>query len=124
MHTNAQTRQTALAVIGFWTLHPEKHDQSTFVSDLHDIKETQSLCGTTLCAAGTTVYIEGGIQGLLKMQHADDYTETARHLLGITYEESHALFYDMDNERARRVVAAIADGDTRVFNREYADWEF
>lgn len=114
--------QSTLAqeIIDYWDAHPGFHEQESWVGGKVPYAE-DDVCGTTMCAAGTAVFLAHGpsavkqtLSGISDMSFA----EQARDLLGLNYAESDALFYS-NNEQARNMMQALAIGDRDRF-RAYA----
>lgn len=109
MFTNEETRRIANNVYEHIMANPEKHDQENFWN--------QNDCGTTMCVAGWTLFLEEGIKSSLGYyarydSEYCDISETAGTLLGFDdYEESEWLFYEFDNEAAVQKLKRIAVGD-------------
>lgn len=96
----------AYELLDFLETHPEQHDQSMWVNETGETPFTLTYalnhCGTTACAAGWTVLLNGGT-----IQWYDNVTDlgsapvgsrqvpaVAKRLLGLTHAEKSALFYD------------------------------
>jgi hypothetical protein len=104
----------AQAVYNFLNAFPEKHDQDSFVEGV-----TTNLCGTTMCIAGTAVFLDGGVKALTETLEGDrpDFDVQARELLGLTRDESRALFYTYDNENALKALKALIKGNKEKFEK-------
>lgn len=109
-------------IIDFFIENPEKHAQSSVCGDgLTQLEKMDNipddLCGTTLCIAGSAVYLNEGLEGLKKLVRAEytGWDTKAAELLGLNPYESHLLFYTMDNQRAFDATNAIANGDAEKF---------
>ena len=102
MISTESTRALATAVLDYIAAHPEKHDQREFISD----PDHKTGCGTTMCIAGTANWLTNGVRAL-----AIDSEEEARKLLGLSFGEAEAVFYEMSNKRALAKVRKIAAGE-------------
>lgn len=119
MENKAKHRKMAKRVLGYIKAFPEKHNQNSWVSSPASVRATKSVCNTTLCAAGTAVFLHDGVQSIinsLDLNSGFKLPERARELLGLTPNEADALFYS-NNKSARRLLKAIAKGNQKKFDR-------
>lgn len=70
-------------------------------------------CGTTYCMAGFKALILDGLTVDEVYDHHGDFERYGRESLGLTHDESEALFYCMDNEGVEDVVKAIMNDEYR-----------
>lgn len=131
-------RQHAQDILDYIKAHPEEHEQYSWVQDPNDISPSASPetgCGTTMCLAGTSVFLTEGPRGLKKiyteiannevaylMQETDDlideddiFVQKGADNLGLDYHEANELFTIMSNETAVNAMQALADGDMATF---------
>jgi hypothetical protein len=87
----------------FLRAHPNLHRQSTWA------------CGTTACIAGWTVALNEGKQAGDWLSDDDftsrNFAQPARHILGLSRDEAHALFHDWNETQALALVDAIIARD-------------
>lgn len=85
------------------TQHPETHDQGHFEAEWH--------CGTTRCIAGWAVIMHYGLYSLYDSNvpmrgritdsgYLSGTANTAAGILGLSDDQAHELFYEMNNEKA------------------------
>lgn len=131
MHSTVKTRAHAQDILDYLETHPERHDQTHWFLPNGDVDRNWSLrqigesvergdyniCGTTMCVAGASVYLIEGQEGVASALKSVDFDERAEHNLGLNFDESHCLFYDLrDNAKALDALRAIANGDQEKFN--------
>lgn len=91
--------------------HPGQHDQSSFSSN--HTKNPLDDCGTTCCVAGWALAVNG--MTLDQVFTADSLvssiSDKAAELLGLTYAEGQALFYDTldDEDDAEKAALDLLD---------------
>lgn len=98
--TEEQVRR-AYRVLDFIEAHPEKHDQSMWISNAddpsmagYDLRRTLNECGTTACFAGWDALLAGETftsYGLLTQDRRVDVYSAAA--LGLTVHEAYRLFH-------------------------------
>lgn len=117
MESTEATRARAQAVLDYIVMHPEQHSQETWCTDF----ENPTSCGTTMCIAGTTLFLEDP-RMLVSRHHRGNatYSEAASDLLGLNEEEGDAIFYDMNNQRALDKLIKVANG--KEFDKD--DFEY
>lgn len=118
MNITPETQAMAQRVLDYIHEHPEQHDQKQFFGASYD-------CGTTMCIAGTALFLEYGIQSDSAFYQRDfglTFTDVAGPLLGLDENEADDLFYKMDNEIAVQMLKCIIAGDEYGF-RAYAEYE-
>lgn len=121
MHVTEETKALAQKIQDYFILYPERHRQDEWVAvegATSCLVTDENICNTTMCVAGTAVFLNGGMQAMNDCQafYGSSFSETAQELLGLTYEEADRLFYCMDNQAAKDAVAAIAAGDEKKFD--------
>lgn len=101
-----------LAARVLWHLirHPETHDQNVWVKSLHGYASSLDQCGTVACAGGWTLLLAGyreiddmDIQCIVDPDGnriEDSLASIAQHLLGLSMDEGHFLFFAATNEMA------------------------
>jgi hypothetical protein len=129
MIVTEQTKTLAADIITYWNLF-ERHDQSEWVnlSGVDDLKvKTKSVdgrewkvCNTTMCAAGTAVFLSSTKAEFkrvaVEFNTNDTYwSEEGASLLGLDEKESYDLFMIANNNKARDLMQFIADGDVNGF---------
>lgn len=126
MRNTPETRAEAQRVLDFIMENPEQHDQTAWWSALSrgsrrvaDARD--NICDTTLCIAGTAVYLQEGVEGLRERYDAffrsgPTLPERAADILGLSLDERNNLFLCMDNELARDMLIAVANGDQEKFD--------
>lgn len=122
MFMTPEVQARAQAAIDYFTAHPDKHDQRSWIDgpdafvDSHDDEgtgvhspEIVNLCDTTMCVAGLVQFQDQGFVrvGTAAFEGAD--------LLGLAPDEARFLFYDSTDEAALAGLAAIATGDSWAF---------
>lgn len=122
MKSTFETRAHAQAVLDYIEEHPEKHSQSDWVIHDDDSGLSENMCGTTMCVAGTSVYLADGFDGLVHHYRYGGWSDAAAKNLGLSIDESSALFFMMDNRNAVEMLRAVADGNSEKF-WELADKE-
>lgn len=133
MIVNEETKANAQAVLDYIHAHPEKHSQSNWVGNKQgggyfwryfdsEITETNVVCGTTMCAAGTAIYLFEGVAGLNAVGNPPvgalykSWSQAAGHYFGFeNSEESDKLFFRMNEEQVVDMLSALANGDLDKF---------
>ncbi len=118
MQVTEATKAHAQAIVDYIIENPEKHDQRLWWMDNEKSPINGSdfnFCDTTMCIAGTSVFIEGGVEALIEQSQIGDWEIAAAPNLGLTDREASYLFYCMDNDLAVDAVNAIAQGDVDKF---------
>lgn len=123
------TKAMAQDVVDYIVENPERHNQANWVVSVDDgtqhqvvdaikkVKE-EGVCGTTMCIAGTAIYLKYGVEGLVRAgdpRSTLHFEHVGAALLGLDDEESRALFFEMDNDKAIDATVAIANGDEDKF---------
>jgi hypothetical protein len=134
MKVTNDTRALAHEILAYW-LRFNRHDQTMWVGDEEPVitaekigKAEVNVCNTTMCAAGTAVFLTTTPKKFLKLarEHFSDdevWTNRAGDLLGLDYEEAYRVFHS-DNATAKKLVGAIAEGDEVKFKEILAfDYE-
>ena len=138
MIVTEETKAQAQAALDYIHAHPEKHAQNHWVGinkgnaityfwmDNLNVTE-ENLCGTTMCVAGTLVYLNEGVDGLNRLHHntmgvvdendvvVNGWIVTGAKYLGLTSQEAYSLFFEMDEAKAVDMLTAIANGDEVKF---------
>lgn len=97
--------------------HPERHRQSDWVMTggvVGTIAGDISLCNTTMCAAGTSVFLKQGPAALIEAYQEDGVGELAQSNLGLTTLEAEDLFFNMNEEDVLERLREIAYPDFGV----------
>lgn len=117
MIVNEKTKAVAQSVVDYIKAHPESHDQREWVNPPKGRRgiplSEKNICGTTMCAAGTTVFIVDGAEALNEPVYT--FEHNAAEYLGLEYDEAMDLFYNMSNFHAVKQLEAIAAGDVEAF---------
>jgi hypothetical protein len=118
-----ETKQHAQEVLDFLEHNNEgvEHDQTTWFSGSED---PNNICGTTMCVAGTSVYLKEGLHGLLDAEESDlehGFMVRAASNLGLTAAEDVKLFLCMNEEAAKDMLRAVTSGDEKKFDEIYED---
>lgn len=142
MRVTDETKANAQAVLDYILAHPEKHSQRHVVGlmdsswnffllpssgeSVEDIVLTEeNFCGTTMCIAGTVIFLNQGIDALNRLGKPviiDDESHTDWEIVGAEYlgldlDEADSIFFEMSNSRAIDLLIAIANGDEEKFHR-------
>lgn len=129
MNTTLETQALARSVYDYLIENPEKHDQGSFVgmrdednivNDYDGSVDEGNFCNTTLCAAGTTVWLNGGLSAVNRCLSENNFENVAGSLLGLDDAEQWDLFFDAAEETALKLLLAVAEGDEAKF-AELAD---
>lgn len=132
MKSSTATRALASEVLEFINKHPSQHNQGNWAGPLRGNKDwidwdngEVNICNTAMCVAGTAVMINDlGLFAakLVGRSHPEWRTEAqfswaslGEAALGLTYDEAQALFYCMDNQAAKQMLEAVAEGDKNKF---------
>jgi hypothetical protein len=116
MIVTEETKAAAQGVLDYIIANPEKHDQRHFVADSSSFQFDDNVCGTTMCIAGTAVFVIEGVSALRECTFGSlDFEHEGARILGLDEAEATALFYTMDNEVAVDMTNAIAQGDADKF---------
>lgn len=123
MNVTEETKEHAQHILNYITMFPERHEQSTWVEVpigiYRDDLTEDNFCGTTMCIAGTSVFLTEGVEGLRRP--TSDFEDIAAERLGLSSVEAHDLFYNTDNDTAKVMLKAIVDGDEDAFWNGYED---
>lgn len=139
MIVTEETKATAQAVLDYLIMNPEKHDQTAWAGITHDTEDfptyfwsthneatEENLCGTTMCVAGTAVYLSDGIEGLNACGQGaiggtnatqETWVRRGAELLGLDMVEANVLFFTLDNDKAIDMLVAVANGDEDKFHK-------
>lgn len=138
MKNTAETRAQAQAALDYVTFNPHAHDQGAWVHVGHEddkslsisdavVSQDKNVCNTVMCVAGTVKWLNEGIDGLSHFKfNEDDAVREAGEYLGLEQEERYALFFTFDNDIAKNMLNAVANGDTNKFwseRQKYQDQE-
>jgi len=104
MKVTDETKRFARKTLKWLRNHPENHDQGNFISGRLD---EPNLCGTTMCVAGTVVYLKYGLDA----KKIRRYVNEGRAALGLSLGEAEVLFYEMDEGRALAKLEKVANGE-------------
>ena len=129
MYVTEETKQLAQDILDYWDA-TGMHDQGSWTGnefaenvtvDIKNINGKQMpVCNTTMCAAGTAVFLntrpERWQATVRRFECDDEFWEMrGAELLGLSEDEASALFY-AENETAKSLMRAVADGDSAKFN--------
>lgn len=130
MRVTDESKALAQGILDYIISHPSRHNQADFIdmpgkySELLQTGITEeNICDTTMCIAGTAVYLTEGVEGVNRCKTDNSWESTAAPLLGLSWEEGQHLFFTMDNSIAVDMVVAIASGDEEKFNALYGQYE-
>lgn len=126
MIINDETKANAQATLDYILMNPENHDQSTWVGQTENFNwdeyESQNgytesnMCGTTMCAAGTILYLKMGMDGL---NLGSSFSSHAAPYFGLeNVAEINAIFLNMSEYNVVMQLTALANGDEKKF------WDF
>lgn len=128
MQVTARSKRRAQEILDYIERHPDNHNQSSWF-DQHDDTDVQikngNICDTTMCIAGTAVLVHYGPKALVDpwSELGMDYPSAGRKVLGLDSHEASQLFYTMNNEKAKDMLAALAKGDVKEFASIYENFE-
>lgn len=125
--TTPETQAHAKEVYNFLTQNPHIHNQDAWVESNSSVNPKQWVisteknhCNTTMCIAGTSVYLREGVEGLAKFNtESDEKIKDAQKYLGLSDTQRSRLFYTLNNEMSLELLKALADGDVDGFNEIY-----
>lgn len=134
MQVTEETKQHAQEVLDYILEHPKQHNQKQW----WDTKNLplfptvefveENICNTTMCAAGTSVFLKQGVQGLIKCDtDVDTFIFVGAKNLGLDEDEAQLLFLDtamlddlsISNETAVNMLRAVASGDADKFEEAF-----
>lgn len=113
-------QELAQGILDYIEMFPDRHEQTNWVTvDGYTVQaprrtEKENMCNTTMCAAGTAVYLSRPFSEFQKFDGS--FATEGRELLGLTHPEADDLFYS-NNETAVKLLGALAEGDKEKFNR-------
>ncbi len=131
MFTNEDTKANAQAVVDYIIQYPEQHRQQEYFGELIGDDETDELyltsnygeksansCGTTMCIAGTQMYLEHGKDAVgLFNDDATRFISKAGLNLGLSdAQDRYKLFFESNETVAFDMVNALAQGDLDKFD--------
>lgn len=135
MRSTKETRALAYEVLAYWERF-NHHEQESWVGDEDGFKIKKvvlpsggevNVCSTTMCAAGTAVFLSTTpktFRNFVAESGSTEWEEVGGRLLGLdTYEEQNAVFYS-DNKSAKRFMKAIASGSQKKFDKANAKRKF
>ena len=121
--------QHAQDVLDYIETHPKQHGQSRWVGSKSWVNvevNQEDFCGTTMCIAGTSVFLNEGNAGLFHYNYRpgdisywfanQDIPAKAEEYLGLSREQAFELFYQMNNADALALLRCVAAGDEKKFN--------
>ena len=124
MNVTEETKAHAQEILDYLRANPEKHDQTSWFDTGLDDKDgdpvefvtDDNFCGTTMCVAGTSVWLKGGISKLNEYSRLDVLFEHEGACnLGLNNREAEALFFGAGNSEALDLLSAVAAGDEAKF---------
>lgn len=124
MNVTEETKAHAQEILDYLRANPEKHNQNSWVdTGLEDeygdpirVVTDQNFCGTTMCVAGTSVWLKGGINRLNDYGcYGSRFDNEGSYNLGLNENEANALFYEANNSEALELLIAVAAGDEAKF---------
>lgn len=128
MIVTEETKSVAQGILDYFILYPERHKQAMWIADNNsgdyffrggrDAVSEENLCDTTLCVAGSAVYVSQGVEGLnaIGSEPAPNWEHYGAEALGLDEIEGGYLFFCWDEEKAIDAVRAIAAGDVDKFH--------
>lgn len=122
MKVTEATKAHAQDILDYIEMFPEKHQQDNWYFNEENYRnETpiteKNFCGTTMCVAGTSVYLTEGLNAFKK--HVTDIENDAARNLGLDDGDSGLLFYTMSESKALMMLEAVAAGDEEKFIQIY-----
>jgi hypothetical protein len=118
MNPTLETMQHAQEIIDYLAENPEQHSQSAYWNG-YSLGIKNTVCGTTMCVAGTSVFLKEGVDGLVNSCDSEDYDDSfskkAERYLGLNSSEAYDLFYTFHREKALEMLRAVANGDEVKF---------
>lgn len=119
MITVSENAQQLAQEILDWTIaNPKRFDMGVWVGvGGVPARPDDELCDTTLCLAGTAVFLRLGEEGLRDCLNRSlpFFDDMAGQWLGLNDEEVNILFYT-DEDVALQGITALANGDADKFN--------
>lgn len=123
MIVTEETKKAAQDVLDYIVENPGRHDQRYFVADGSSFQFDDNVCGTTMCIAGTAVFVTEGVNVLRECTFgALDFEIEGARILGLDWDEANMLFYTMDNNVAVDMTNAIAQGDAEKFHSLHSSY--
>jgi hypothetical protein len=102
---------------------PNEHAEAAVI-DL-----SANVCNTTMCLAGTQVFLSGGKEALKRLAEEDidmvaDATEMNRAAaaFGLSPDEGYDLFVNTNNEQAFEIISGLARGSAEEFYEVFPDY--
>lgn len=127
MQVTKETMAVAAGVVNYIETYPERHSQSSWFrlalggsnTEKTTLVTEDNLCDTTMCIAGTAVFLTFTIEEFKEWDKDLEAHWEARggELLGLDSSEASWLFYDCTNEEALKAVKAIAEGSQEKFDK-------
>lgn len=125
---DATPAAAARAILDAIKANPQRHDQTSWVKLvdangdwLCDVPHATAIdpteCGTTMCVAGWAAHLNGWTlhsdSGIAtRGDNSDTHVrEIGRCLLGLSRGAARHLFYETDEDAARKTLQGIADGE-------------
>lgn len=129
--TEWEARANACRVLDYFEKFPDMHKQSswfavdgTFTANYYaesvEVDPDANVCNTSMCAAGTVMWLNEGAKGLTYFDGAgvDDVEagiKRARKYLGLNEAQANALFVETTDAEAKAILTRIADGKKDIF---------
>lgn len=118
MQVTEDTKGLARAILDYIHTYPERHNQNNWIEldgelDTADMVNETNICQTTMCVAGTAVYLSRPLNEFRR--YKGDWETDGGQLLGLNWDEGDSLFY-ANNESALSLLEAVAEGDEDKFN--------
>jgi len=105
----ATTKQINMrkAVLAYLKTNPERHNQSSWVysndiysfNDIDVLEMREGMCNTTMCVAGTAVFLDALESNTPRIHILGDngWTKKAASILGLDYDTAYHMFMNMNN---------------------------
>jgi hypothetical protein len=126
MKSTNETRALAHEILAYW-LRFNKHEQTAWVGDTVGLdvnvkvlnEKSYNVCNTTMCAAGTAVFLSNTPKEFIKFAKTnsyDDWMHQGGEALGLDVKDAEKVFLS-DKKSAKRYMRAIASGKQSEFDK-------
>lgn len=121
MESTARTRRVAQSVLDYIEAHPDLHRQDSWYrlkdGRYNEQPTEENICNTTMCVAGTAIYLQHGIKELIDptLTPGGTWEDEGARLLGLNHLEEAALFLDSTDRQAVDLLEAVIRGDSALF---------